>query len=123
MKNTMFIIVTVLCSLGVAQAGTIEKNLQAVIASPEYADAIETAREEVNEMGGAFQLTFGKTSTMRLDTREYFFYLPIMAVRVPLSPLDPVNVGSIVGLLNPGLNSALPYVVTVYFAPATIPAR
>ena len=104
-----------------ARAEYIDSNLQAVITSPKYAAALAQAAKAVERTG--LDLTLGDTSVLRLEGPAYFFYIPVNAVRVPLSPEPPRNVGSIVAKLQVNPNAPVPHVLAIYFKPAPEPAR
>jgi hypothetical protein len=101
-----------------AWAGELESDLQAVIMSPAYGPAAAAAAKAVKEQGSGFVVTLGETSTLKINEPNYFYYIPVFAVKIPLSPTQPKNVGSIVAELEPGLNSPVPSVLGVYFSPA-----
>jgi hypothetical protein len=104
-----------------AQAATevIESNLQATVLSAQFPKAVKLAKAAVAQVGSGYVATFGETFQQRTDDGPgYFYYIPVFAVKVPLSPKNPVNVGNIVAKLQNGLNEPIPYVEAVYFAPA-----
>lgn len=101
-----------------ASADIIESDLQATVMNAQYPKALRLAKAAVAKVGSGYVATFGETSRLRLDGPGYFYYIPVFAVKVPLSPKNPVNVGNIVANLQNGLNEPLPYVESVYFAPA-----
>ena len=116
--HSFFILITINTVL----ANPIERNLQAVITNADYPQALADAQAAVERVGSGYLLTLAETSRLKIDGPKYYFYIPVFAVRVPLSPEKPQKVGSIVAHLLPGLNSPLPAVEAVYFKPAASPA-
>ena len=96
-------------------AGRIETDLQAVILSPQYATAATDANRAVTNEGVSFVATLGETSRMDGEGPGYFYYIPVKAIRVPLSPLKPKLVGHIVANLEFAPNAPVPLVNGVYF--------
>jgi hypothetical protein len=104
----------------VAHAEPIDASLQAVITSPLYPAALAEAAKAVRAKGDAYVLTLGETNELHINGPKYYFYIPAVAVRVPLSP-DSRGVGSIVALLQRLPNDPMPAVSALYFEPAAEP--
>ncbi len=102
-------------------AGRIEHDLQAVILSAAYAKAALIANQAVAKEGMGFVTTLGNTSRLDGDGPAYFYYIPVNAIRVPLSPLKPKLVGHIVGSMELEPNAPVPLVKGVSFKPAGDP--
>jgi hypothetical protein len=103
-----------------AYCEAVDRDLQAVITSPMYAQALAYARKAVAQKGDAYVLTLGNTSELHIKEPKYFFYLPVYAVRVPLSP-DSQTVGNIVAELEISPNAPLPAVSGLWFEPVAEP--
>ena len=96
-------------------AGQIESDLQAIVLNSAFAKAAFDASAAVAQQGAGFVGTLGETSRLNGQIPEYFYYIPVKAVRVPLSPLKPKLVGHIVALLETEPNAPVPLVKAVYF--------
>lgn len=115
-------LITVLVALTTPSfAGQIDQDLQAVVLNTAFATAASDANIAVAQKGPGFVGVLGETSRVAGHGPEYFFYIPVKAVRVPLSPLKPTLLGHIVAQLETEPNAPVPLVRSVYFKSVGIP--
>ena len=119
MKKLILSLLLLFTSTGPAAfAEYIDSNLQAVILSEHYPAAAAQARAALEAQAPGDALVLGDTSTLTVSGPEYYFYIPVSGMRVPLSPTEPVRLGSIVAKLHFIPNSPVPGVLAVFFRPA-----
>src|SRR5262245_20083576 len=108
MNKYLALIGLIVASSSSAFAASLDRDLQAVILSDDYGKAVASANDAVKRVGQGFVAVTGNTSVLKLGNPNYYYYIPVYAVRVPLGPTPSKLVGEIVADLTAGLNSPVP---------------
>jgi hypothetical protein len=99
----------------------IDRDLQAVILHPEYAQIIHQAQLMTQQMGQEWVTTLGESFRAISDSGHYYFYLPVVAVRPSLLLSHSRQIGMIVSVHRMNKQQHLPMIRNLSYRPAHLP--